>query len=168
MQPNSQQSTAQSLESDSDENKNRHIIFSLAEELYATELMQVKEVIKVGQMKPVPFVVPHFKGIFNLRGQIVSVVDLRIKFNLPKAAHEGLILIVDTKAGVIGVIIDDVVSVKDIPPTNIDSQTRLESKVPLSFFKGIAKCDDRLVSVIDIAGCLSSEDLKAIRDHRAA
>ncbi len=60
----------------------KYLIFSLASELYAVDLLQVKEVIKHNEVKPIPFMVNHFKGIINIRGQIVSVIDLRIKFNL--------------------------------------------------------------------------------------
>src|SRR5688572_686498 len=98
---------AERLEAEREENK--FLIFNLGTELYGSRLLEIKEVIKRPTIKPVPYMVRYFKGIINLRGQIVSVIDLREKFDIPTSCPEaGLILVVDTGEGHIGVIVDEI------------------------------------------------------------
>ena len=61
------------------EEENKYLIFKILNEEYACNILQIKEVIKSINIKPVPFMVPYFKGIINLRGKIISVIDFRIK-----------------------------------------------------------------------------------------
>lgn len=158
----------------SDLEDRKYLIFSLATELYAVDLLQVKEVIKYNSVKPIPFMVNHFKGIINIRGQIVSVIDLRIKFNLlnksAKSSQEdtGLILIIDLEDFALGTVIDDVVSIESFSTDQVDFNPTVESRIPIEFYKGVAKLKDRLVNIIDLAGSLSSDDLKIIRSTSRA
>jgi purine-binding chemotaxis protein CheW len=141
----------------------KYLVFKLADELYGVPLSQVKEVIKARDIKPIPYMVNYFQGIINLHGKIVSVIDLRVKFELKiKTPGEGLLLIIETQTCIIGTIIDDIVSVNDFYPEDIEQNANLESRIPLNFFLGIAKSETRLISIINIAGCLTSEDLKNI------
>ncbi len=162
-------SEAKRLDSETltDDSFHECILFSLGGELYGTPLLSVREVIKLGETKPVPYMVQHFKGVINLRGQIVSVIDLRVKFGLaPTPGKNNMILIVETAEGLLGAIIDDLVSVEKIPKADIAPATGLETKVPLEFFSGIGKLEDRLVNLIDLAGCLSSEDLRLVKSNQ--
>ncbi len=145
-----------------EENALSFIIFKIGGEIYGTPLLTTREVIRHREIKPTPYMVPHFKGVINLRGQIVSVIDLRIKFQLPCDESQSLILIVESEHGLLGAVVDDLVSVETIQQTQIDQTASIETKVPVEFFLGIAKLEDRLVNMVDISGCLSSEDLRVL------
>src|SRR3989344_4100179 len=111
------------------------IIFSLGGELYGTPLLSTREVIKHGDVKATPYMVPHFKGVINLRGQIVSVIDLRTKFEIqPASLDKGLILIVEHEQGLLGAVVDDLVSVERIHQRDIDQTAMVATKVPTDFF----------------------------------
>lgn len=148
-----------------EETKNRYLVFVLADETYAAPLLQIREVIKIPSIKPVPYMVPYFKGIINLRGQIVSVIDLRMKFGLQNfKKDEGLILVIEAMGALVGAIVDNVCSVQNIPETEIETNPALETKIQSNFFLGIAKHPDTLINLIDIGGSLSSEDFKRIKE----
>jgi purine-binding chemotaxis protein CheW len=139
------------------------IIFSLGNELYGTPLLSTREVIKVREIKPTPYMVPHFRGVINLRGQIVSVIDLRIKFQISVSNEEpGLILVVETPFGLLGAIVDNLVSVERVRKEDLDQTAVVETRIPTDFFLGVAKLKDRLINMVDISGCVHSEDLRAI------
>lgn len=145
------------------EMQQKYLLFSLAGEIYACPLLAIREVIKVGAIKSVPYMTSHFKGVTNLRGQIISIIDLREKLGLkPPPQTQGLILIVDCEEGLIGTIIDDVLSVQDFLPNEIENHPNLETRVPVEFLIGIAKMKEQLVNIIDIKRSLSSEDLRMI------
>lgn len=167
MQPNTQLS---STHQDLDELKNRYIVYKVANELYASPLTSIREVIKQVEVKSVPFMVKHFKGVINLRGQIVSVVDLNEKLELtskadPKMAR--LILIVETTQGLIGALIDDVDQVANFEENAIERNPSVEVKVPLEYFLGIAKMQDRLVNLLHLGMALEADQMKLIKAKKA-
>lgn len=149
---------------DGEETSHRYLVYALAGEHYASPLASVREVLKVAEVKEVPYMKNYFKGIINLRGQIISVIDLREKLALQgKPSGSGLILVVETKHGSLAAIVDDVVSVSHIPEQDIDRQPVLSTKIPVDFFLGIAKTENRLLNLIDISGTVSSDDFATIK-----
>lgn len=145
----------------------RHLLFQLGGEIYGTPLIGVREVIKIGDIKPLPYMLPHFKGMINLRGQVIGIIDLRIRFQVPLPQDGGgLILVIENEMGVIGAIIDDVLAVTSFQANDIMQNDRIHTRIPLTFFKGVAKHGDRLVSVIDLAACMSAEDYSTIPSER--
>lgn len=147
-----------------DVNEAKHLVFRLADELYATPLSSIREIIKMQHIKPVPFMTQCFRGILNLRGQIISVVDLRLKFELLCPNPDtGLLVVVDTDNGPIAAIVDDVVSVNDFENANIESNLALKTKVPVEFFKGVGHLGERLVNIIEIGKTLSNDDFAVVQ-----
>lgn len=146
--------------SDSADESHRYLMFSLGAELYACSLTQVREVIKVASIKPVPYMVPHFKGVINLRGKIIGVVDLSQKLNLKGPQGQRLILVTETTQGLLGVIVDDVASVEEILPEQIAKDAAAESKIAPQFFEGIGKLKDRLVHIVRLADIVADEDYR--------
>jgi len=164
MPPSSAKESLLTAFEQSEENCLSFLIFSLGGELYGTPLLSTREVIKIGEIKSTPYMVPHFKGVINLRGQIISVIDLRTKFEIqPDNETKGLILIVENQDSLLGAIVDDLVSVEKVQRQDLDQETEIETKIAADFFLGVAKLKDRLVNMVDIAGCLSSEDLRIFK-----
>lgn len=146
-----------------------YLIFRLGGELFGTDLLNVLEVMKLPGIKPVPYMKPAFKGVLNLRGQIVSVIDLRQLYEMKvDQPDEGMILIIETAEAPIGAIVDDLVSVEMIHDDELDRQPVIETKVPSQFLQGIAKKNERLMTLIDISGCLASTEMRARQKGKAA
>ncbi|MBF0315067.1 MAG: purine-binding chemotaxis protein CheW [Oligoflexia bacterium] len=150
------------------DNEWKYLIYRLGGELYGSPLLSIKEVLKVSKIKPVPYTVPHYRGIISLRGNIIGVVDLRIKFGLdPQEGRYGSsVLIVENEQIIIGALVDDVDSVVSLSRDNVDLNPAIETKIDPRFFIGVAKLNDDLVNLIDIAGTLSNEDLKLLSRTR--
>ena len=139
----------------------RHLVFELGGESYACPIVQVREVIKVPALKPVPYMAASFTGLLNLRGQMVGVVDLRIHFqiNVPES-RPGIILVVDLGESLLGAHVDDVVEVVNVPPDEMHTNFTVSTRVSVDFLKGIANIGARMVSIIDLAKLLSSQELR--------
>jgi len=148
----------------------RYLAFSLCGEEYAIPLLKVKEVIALSEITPVPYTPPHFKGIMNLRGQVISVMDLRLKFRMakPEITSETAIIILDLAPLSLGVIIDSVDSVLAVEPTEISPPPDLEVGVQKDHLTGVARKDKKLVLLLDIAKALSVEDIKILSNQQTA
>lgn len=147
-----------------DEGMHKYLIYTLGGELYGSPLMGIREVIKLRDIKAVPHMVPHFRGVINLRGQIISVVDLRTKFGIKvDRSDAGLIVIAEGAHGSIGLIVDDLHSVKLIEPNQIDKNPALETKLPFDFFLGIAKVNNELINLLKIGECISAEEFRTLK-----
>lgn len=145
----------------------RYLAFSLRTEQFAIPLLEVKEVIGVTEATAVPQMPPYFKGIINLRGQIISVIDLRVRLQLPKGTDgpETSIIILDLGSVSIGVIVDSINSVLAIAPeelSNAPDGTGLKDQ----YVKGVARKDNKLTLILDIAAVLSINDLNSIKQSQ--
>jgi len=143
----------------------RFLEISLCGESYAIPLLKVREVIAMTEMTSIPHAPAHFKGIMNLRGQIISVVDLRVKFRMSKAEikPETTIVIVDLGQINLGVIVDSVDSVLPLGTGEISPAPDIEGSVKSDFIQGVARKGERLVLILDIEGILNVEDLNAAK-----
>lgn len=164
----SQQHNHESSKITIEDENNQYLLFYLGDELYGTPLLQVKEIVKVLPTKKVPFMKAYFKGLINLRGQVVSILDLRMKLGITsKNQNQGLIMIVETEDGSIGAIIDDLHSVHHFDKEQIKVNNSKDEKHK-EYFYGVARLDEeRLVNIIDMSLCVSNEDLKLISEMKA-
>ncbi|MEZ4743748.1 MAG: chemotaxis protein CheW [Bdellovibrionota bacterium] len=141
----------------------RYLEFSLGEEKFAIPLLAVKEVIAIPQLTPVPYSPKHFLGIMNLRGQIISVIDLRQKFDIkPNDSKENAVIICDLSSIVLGVVVDSVNSVLSPKAADISDVPRFDSKQNNDYIEAIYRQKESLVLFLDIAKVLSAQDHKAI------
>lgn len=149
------------------EASNRYLAFSLCEEQYAIPLLEVKEVIAMTEATPIPYAPPYFKGIINLRGQVISVIDLRSKLKLTKSdpKSETSIIILDLAPLCLGVIVDSINSVLALSPEEMSPAPDMESSHPEQYLTGVARKDNRLTLLLDIRSTLSVEDLKSLKSQ---
>jgi purine-binding chemotaxis protein CheW len=143
----------------------RFLVFALCSEEYAVPLLKVKEVIALTEITPVPYTPPHFKGIMNLRGQVISIIDLRLKFRMSKAeiTPETSIIILDLSPLSLGIIVDSIDSVLAVQSDHIQPPPDLENHSGNDYITGVTKKDKKLVLLLDIERTLSVEDLKLIK-----
>jgi purine-binding chemotaxis protein CheW len=147
----------------------RFLIFSLNSEQYAVPLLKVKEVIALTETTPVPYSPAHFKGIMNLRGQVISVIDLRMKLKMPKAdaSSETAIIILDLSPLSLGIIVDSVESVLAVNKDEIQPPPDVGGK-DTAYIRGVTRKDKRLILLLDIEKTLSVDDLKTMKSQTAA
>ena len=145
-------------------NAQRFLAFSLNDEEYAIPLLHVKEVIAIPEVTPIPYTPPHFLGIMNLRGQVISIVDLRLKFKMKKAERtaETTVVICDFDSFCLGVVVDSVNSVLALTESDIAAKPEIESTINSSYITGVTKKDKKLVVLLDLAKALSVEDRQAL------
>jgi purine-binding chemotaxis protein CheW len=143
----------------------RYLVFQLEKEDYAVPLLKVKEVIAVNDITPLPETPPHFKGIMNLRGKIISVIDLRVKFKkqAKDVAQETSIIILDVDPLSLGIIVDSIDSVLAVEPEEVQTRPDVDPKGRAEYLAGIVRKDKRLILLLDIDKTLSVTDLVAIK-----
>ena len=115
----------------------KYIVFRIGEEIYATKLLSVREVVEELPIKTLPNTIRAFKGVCNLRGQIVGVIDLSAQFKVEKSECERPVLLVfDSESGALAVEIDHIETVTIIPPEDIEAPSGLLSAVENQFIQG--------------------------------
>ncbi|NOT79896.1 MAG: chemotaxis protein CheW [Bacteriovoracaceae bacterium] len=147
----------------------RFIEFSLGSEDYAIPLLMVREVISVPDTTPIPKSPPHFLGIMNLRGQVISVVDLRKKLKVDaKKDKEEAVIIVDIGGMNIGVVVDSINKVLAFSSEDVSEMPEVEHQVNTNFIFGVYKKESSLTVLLDIAKVLDLKDLEAINGMKKA
>jgi purine-binding chemotaxis protein CheW len=145
----------------------QYLTFNLAGEEYAVGILKVKEIIEYGMLTRVPQTPPSVRGVINLRGNVVPVVDLAIKFGMPRSplTNRTCIVIVevdlDGEHSVMGVIADSVSQVIDLPPSEILPAPAFGTKLKVDFLNGMGKSGNKFVLILDIEKVLSGEQLKS-------
>ncbi len=143
------------------ENDSKFLIFKVGESLYSSPLLSVREVLEYQKPKPMPNMVHYFAGVINVRGAIVGVIDLRIKFGMQSTVDsKTAMLLCDTDRGSIAAIVDCVECVQELTEENIERKPAIKSKVSQEYLIGVAKRANDLVTVIDLHKSLTDEEYK--------
>lgn len=147
-----------------------NLIFSLDDEQYGIPLSLVKEVIGVVKITPIPHVPTFFKGLINLRGRIISVIDLRVKLGFCEKAFEPkktAIIISNINDLTIGTIVDDVNEVIGFSEKQLELTEDIRNEVARNYISAVAKgTDNRLILLLDIEKVLKPDELTMIREKQ--
>lgn len=140
------------------------VIFNLAGEDYGLDIASVEGIIKPVEITRMPQAPKYVEGVINLRGAVVPVIDLRKRFNLPPGEmnRDTRIVNVYMNTTKVGMIVDGVSEVIRLPEDAIEPPPPMVSGVDMSFIRGIAKLDDRLVTILDLNRILSNEEQTSI------
>ena len=133
----------------------------LAGEEYGLEILKVREIISVMEITEVPQVPPFIKGVINLRGKVIPVMDLRLKFGMTPVEYtrETCIIVVNIGDLLIGVVVDTVAEVLDINESEIEPPPTFGISVQTDFIMGMGKIKGRVKILLDIDKILSVEEL---------
>lgn len=136
------------------------VTFHLDEETYGIDVMQVQEVLRVTEIAPVPGAPPYVLGIFNLRGNVVTVIDTRGRFSLPPAeiTDSTRIVIIESEQQVVGILVDGVAEVVELNTDTIDPAPNVGNEESSRYIQGVATLDDRLLIVVDLNKLLSEDE----------
>jgi purine-binding chemotaxis protein CheW len=141
----------------------KFLTFRLADEEFGVEILKVREINKIMDITAVPRMPAHMKGVINLRGKVIPVIDLRLKFGLPEAEHtEQTCVIVINVGREIGIIVDTVSEVLDIKSQNIEPPPAMGKSMDASFILGMGKVGKAVKILLDIEQVMSSRELAAM------
>jgi len=132
----------------------------LKDETYGINVMQVQEVLRVAEIAPVPGAPHYVLGIINLRGNVVTVIDTRTRFGLPRAEMDELsrIIVIESEAQVVGILVDSVAEVVDLHGSDIDSAPNVGNEESSRYIQGVANYDNNLLIVVDLNKLLSEQE----------
>lgn len=138
------------------------LTFQLGEELYGVDILRVQEIKGYTAVTRIPNTPAHIKGVLNLRGTIVPIVELRTKFGMPTIDYTmfTVIVVVVVREKIMGLVVDAVSDVLNIDKKDIQPAPQFGAKVDVSFLNGIGKSGDKLVALLDMDRLLSDSDLQ--------
>ena len=148
----------------------QYVTFSLAEELFGVEVTRTREILSLTPVTKVPQTPDYLLGVINLRGQVVPVVDMRLKLGLPAGAEteDTCIIVVDVQVDgetiTVGALADAVREVMDIRTDQIEPPPRLGTRLNTEFINGMGKVDEQFMILLNIDRIFNSEELILVQD----
>ncbi|WGL60537.1 chemotaxis protein CheW [Pigmentibacter sp. JX0631] len=147
---------------------NRYLCFSLGNEHFSIPLLQVKEVIGIPEFTTIPYTPNYFCGIMNLRGKVISVIDMRKKLSITtKGLDENSVIVCDLDNITIGILVDSVDYVINIEKEKILPKPDMQSSIKNDYIEGLIEYKSILIVLINLAKSLSIEDLVHIEKAAA-
>ena len=143
------------------------LIFSIAGEEFACKTNQVKEITKMMEITRMPKAPALIKGVINLRGKVIAVIDLARQLDLPSSeqGEEARIIVVDFDDNTVGMIVDSASEVMRISATDIEPTPGvIENKIDTRYIEGVGKIGDRLFVLLDLNKVLSLEEREAVEE----
>ena len=142
------------------------LTFLLGVEQYGVEILKVQEIRGYSAVTPIPNTPGYIKGVINLRGTVVPVVDLRAKFSMESTEYNKftVIIVVTVGAKVMGLVVDAVSDVLDIPAAEMRTAPDLGSSVDTRFISGMATIGERMTVLLDIDRLLSEDEVIAVEN----
>jgi purine-binding chemotaxis protein CheW len=150
------------------ERRDQYLAFTLGDETFAMDIRSIREVIQFGSVTDVPLMPPFIRGVINLRGSVVPVIDLFIRFGRleTKVASRTCIVILELTQGEstpeMGVMVDNVSEVLSIAASEVEPAPAFGSDIRAEFIAGVAKVGDRFVILLDVNHVLSVEEMSAL------
>lgn len=137
----------------------KYLTFALGKEEYGLEILQVREIIGLMHITLIPRAPSYMKGVINLRGRIIPVIDLRLKFGMDSQAYtpETCIIVLNLSEVLMGIIVDKVSEVIDITRAHIEQSPRLGGDVNTDFITGMGKVSDKVIILLDIEKVLNED-----------
>lgn len=144
----------------------RFLTFVLGSEIYGIEILNASEIIGLIDITTVPQPLDYMKGVINLRGKIIPVIDLRMKFSMQEEKHtqETCVIVVEVNSTSIGIIVDSVSEVLYIGRGEIEDAPNFGQGIDTSFIMGLGKVKERIIILLDIDKVLSAEELEMVEE----
>jgi purine-binding chemotaxis protein CheW len=145
-----------------DTDGNQFLTFQLGEELYGVDILRVQEIKGYTTVTKIPNTPSYIKGVMNLRGTIVPIVELRATFGMETIDYTILtvIVVVVVRDRIMGLVVDSVSDVLNISKKDIQAPPEFGTKVDVSFLNGIAKWGDKLVALLNIDQLLTESEMQ--------
>lgn len=157
-----------------DSEQSQYLTFSLQNELFAIGILHIKEILEYGSLTPVPLMPAFIRGVINLRGAVVPVIDLAARFGGGQSQlnKRSCIVIVEINAQAqqqsIGILVDSVSEVLEIPAVDVEPAPSFGVRIRSDFISGMGKVNDKFVIILDVDHVLSIEELAQLSDSADA
>lgn len=148
----------------------QYLIFSLANELFAVGTLRVREIIEYGNVTSVPMMPSFIRGVINLRGAVVPVIDLNARFGRARTeiSRRTCVVILEVQAEgdthILGIVVDAVSAVRQIDSTNVEPPPSFGTRIRADFIDGMAKVNGNFVILLDLGKVLSVEEIAMLGD----
>ena len=148
----------------------QYLTFKLEDEVFALDIAKVREVLDFTLIAKVPQTPDFMLGVINLRGTVVPVVDMRLKFGMTRTettVNTCIIIVeieIDGENTVLGALVDSVQEVLDLDPDHIEPPPRIGTRLNTRFIKGMGKRDNHFIIILDIDKIFSADELSMARD----
>ncbi len=143
----------------------KYLVFHLGEEEFGIQVQKVREIMGVQDITQVPQTPPHVKGVINLRGKVIPVVDLRLKFCMPakEYTHRTCIIVVQVAgergAMLMGIVVDGVAEVLQVAGADVEDTPSFGKEVEVPYVMGLAKLKGKVKILLDIDQVMTSREL---------
>ncbi len=147
----------------------QYLTFKLGDEVFALDIDKVREVLDFTSITRVPRMPDFMRGVINLRGSVVPVVDLRLKFGMERTEKTTATCViitevtVDNDTTILGALADSVQEVLDLEPHQIEPAPRIGTMLRTDFIKGMGRQNDRFIIILDIDKIFSAEELMEVQ-----
>ncbi len=147
----------------------QYLTFKLEDEVYATDIAQVREVLEYTRVTKVPRTPDYMRGVINLRGRVVPVLDLKLRFGMSRTEQtvNTCVIIVEVnmegETMVIGALADSVQEVIELDPSVIEPPPKIGTKLNTDFIRGMGKRDEEFIIILDIDKVFSAENLGVVK-----
>jgi purine-binding chemotaxis protein CheW len=152
------------MEEQEDTQHGRYLTFNLGEEVFGLEIRYVTEIIGMQPITKIPEVAAYIKGIINLRGKIIPVIDMRLKFGKESIEYDDrtCIVVVDTEEMIVGLIVDKVSEVITIDDENVVPPPSQRTGIRNRYIQGIGKIDGNVKLLLDVKKLFDVEETQEI------
>ena len=150
---------------DEDLQQNKYLLFNMGDEIFGIAIGTVTEIVEMQTITQVPDMPDYIRGVINLRGRVVPLMDLRLRFGIDERVYDDrtCVIIVTIEGKTVGVIVDTVAEVHDIVEENIDQTPSFGDEDKGScYVSGLAKVEDRVVILIDACKLIEASDLETV------
>ena len=143
----------------------KYLVFHLGEEEFAIQVQKVREIMGVQDITQVPQTPPYVKGVINLRGKVIPVIDLRLKFTMPakEYTHRTCIIVVqisgDRDPQLMGIVVDGVAEVAQVAGTDVEDTPSFGKEVEIPYVMGLAKLKGKVKILLDIDQVMTAREL---------
>ncbi len=151
---------------ESDLDQSQYVTFSLNDEVYGIDALSVQEIIELTNITRVPHLPDFMKGVINLRGTIIPVVDLKTKFNMKTGPYKKhtCIIVTEFRDSLMGLIVDNVFDVLSLSRSSIQPPPEFGTGIKVDFIKGLIRQADKLIIILDMNKVLSEEEVVMVRE----
>jgi len=152
----------------------QYLTFKLADETFAVDVAKVREILDFSTVTKVPQTPDFMRGVINLRGSVVPVVDMRLKFGMSeteKTVDTCIIvmeIMLDSEIAVVGALADSVQEVLELEPENIEPAPRIGTKLNTDFLVGMGKQNETFIMILNIDKVFTLDELSAVSEGIAA
>jgi purine-binding chemotaxis protein CheW len=144
----------------------KYLTFVLGSEEYGIEILKVREIIGMMDITSVPQTPDYMKGVINLRGKVIPVIDLRLKFEMTELKHtqETCTIVVEVNSSLIGIIVDTVSEVVNIGGEAVEDTPAFGQGIDTDFIIGLGKVHEKIIILLDIEQVMSTEELEMVEE----